>query len=111
MFKAKLVSSLEKGFIDAKIDSYETIKRLSVLRGESFSVQLFYTYERDDADAHRYAFIPTVGGELAKYSKLHNVRHVPVTVPVNPAYTDDGYLKKTQLYSPIHQQTGCLKPY
>ena len=96
MFKAKLVSSLEKALIDAKIDSYEQIKRLSVLRGESFSVQLFYTYERDGADSHRYTFIPTVGGELAKYARLHNVRHVPVTVPVNPAYTDEGYIRKTQ---------------
>ena len=45
MLKTKIVSSQQKAFIDDKIDSFPTLKKISALRGERLSVQLLYVDE------------------------------------------------------------------
>ena len=39
MVKTKIVSSLEKAFLDQSIEEFAPISSLSVLRGERFSLQ------------------------------------------------------------------------
>ena len=38
MIKARITSSLEKVFIDDRIEKYEVLERISALRGERVSV-------------------------------------------------------------------------
>ena len=45
MVHAKIVSALEKVFVDESFDNYKALDRISALRGERLSLQLIYTYE------------------------------------------------------------------
>ena len=109
MYKFKIVSSLEKAFIDEKIEKFETLESLSVLRGERFSIQLLYTYEHDENPFWRKRITPIFEGKLAKYIKLHNVRNVPVEYPVPHQCNMKNYLRTTpgiypDFLEPIHYQ-------
>ena len=98
MFKTRIVSSLEKAFLDEKIEKFERLERLSALKGERISVQLLYTYELDEEKVELAYCTPTLSGPLAKYATLRNVVSVPVVKPVRGAYDeefDGGYLRTT----------------
>ena len=96
MFKLKFVSSQEKIFLDDKIDSYPALSRLSVLQSERFSVQLLYVDEGDDYTFDRRPLLDlTLGGSLAKYATVRDVRNVPIDRPINPLHHDDQYLRKS----------------
>ena len=95
MFKAKLISSLEKVFIDENIEKYDEIKHLSVLKGERFSVQLIYVDEGEDYTFDRRPLLELkLGGVLAQYASVRDVRNVPVDRPISPERHDDQYLRK-----------------
>ena len=72
MIKIKIVSSLEKIFIDGAFDSYKEIKSISVLRGERLNFQIVTTYDTSDGTMPYIApkFMPTVSGGLEKYATL-----------------------------------------
>ena len=96
MFKTKLVSSLEKVFIDDRIDDFEDLGCLTALRGERFSVQLLYVDEGEDYSLDKRIMLDlTLGGTLAEYATVRDVRNVPVDRPINPEHHDDQYLRKT----------------
>ena len=96
MFKTKLVSSLEKVFIDDSIDNFEELKPFSTLMGERFSVQLLYVDEGEDYTFPNRPFVNLeVGGTLAAYTTVRDVRCVPVDRPINPERHDSQYLRKT----------------
>ena len=100
MFKSKIVSSLEKAFLDENIDKFDSLERISALRGERLSVQLLYTYEIDEEDIYQRLCQPTLSGSLAEYTKLGLVRHVPVDKPTPKGYRtekndDGGWLRTT----------------
>jgi hypothetical protein len=94
MLKTKLISSLEKVFIDDKIDSFADVDKVTALRGERFSCQLLYVDEGPD---YTFPFRPfvtvTLGGSLSKYATLRDVRNVPVDRPINPEKYDSQYLR------------------
>lgn len=92
MIRTKIVSSLEKSFIDSSIDSYKSLDKISALLGERLSLQLLYTYEEDEGRFSRLEVIPEFQGALAKYIKLHNVSYVPVVNPVQYDSLDDNYI-------------------
>ena len=95
MFKAKLISSLEKVFIDENIEKFDEIKHLSVLKGERFSVQLIYVDEGEDYTFDRRPLLELkLGGVLAQYASVRDVRNVPVDRPITPERHDDQYLRK-----------------
>ena len=48
MLNTKIISSLEKVFIDDSIDNYTALEKISALRGERLSLQLIYAYDADD---------------------------------------------------------------
>lgn len=96
MLKTKIVSSLEKIFIDDKIDSFSPLGHVSVLMGERFSVQLAYVDEGEDYTLDRRPLVEiTLGGTLAEYATVRDVRNVPVDRPISPERHDDQYLRKT----------------
>ncbi len=79
MLKTKIVSSLEKAFLDQSIEDFPETRSLSVLRGERFSLQcLYYRPCVDEKNDVVCRVIPEVQGALAPFVKFHRVRSVPV---------------------------------
>ena len=96
MLKTKITSSLEKAFIDDNIDNFPTVSTASVLRGERFSVQLLYVDEGPEYSLAVRPFMTiTLGGKLAKYATVRDVRNVPVDRPIVPGHCDAQYLRTT----------------
>ena len=94
MLKTKLTSSLEKAFIDDKIDTFPTIDSISVVKSERFSVQLLYVDEGPDYSMPWRSLTDlTLEGDLASYATVRDVRNVPVDRPVNPDRYDEHYLR------------------
>lgn len=97
MLKTKIVSSLEKLFIDQKIEEFDALSELSVLRGERFSFQLAYTFDNSDGGYLHAAVRPlvTATGELFDYADMRIVGSIPVSKATNNAGVDDNYLRTT----------------
>lgn len=95
MIKTKIVSSLEKIFLDADYDSYAELKTISVLRGERLCFQIMTTYDTSDGTKPYIApkFKPTISGELGKYADLRQVMNVPVAFTTHVAGIDDNYVR------------------
>ena len=95
MIKTKIVSSLEKIFIDESFDSYPALESISVLRGERLSFQIMTTYDTSDGTMPYIApkFKPQLSGELAKYATLRQVMNVPVAFTTHVNGTDDNYIR------------------
>ena len=96
MLKTKLTSSLEKVFIDDKIDIFPVTKYITALKGERFSVQLLYVDEGPEYSMPWRTLVDLeLGGSLAEYATVRDVRNVPVDRPVNPEKYDEQYLRTT----------------
>ena len=95
MIRTKIISSLEKVFIDRNIETYPELKKLSALRGERISFQIATTYVTKGSPMPYIApkFTPKLSGELAKYANLRQVMYVPVTFTHHMLGFDDNYLK------------------
>ena len=87
LLNAKIVSSLEKILPNTHTEDYPSLKRMSALLGERFSLQVIF--ENAPGDRTRTLVTPKLGGELAKYATLRRVLGVPVVMPV--AGKGDGY--------------------
>ena len=97
MLRTKVVSSLEKVFVDQKIDDFNALEKISALRGERIAVQFLYTYTNENGD-HMHASIRPklkMDGALAQFANVREVHSVPVVKPTNNAGTDDNYLRTT----------------
>ena len=94
MIQSKIVSSMDKCFLDDTMASHRPVKSVSMLRNQHLSLQLVYT-ETDVAAAHRHLVKVRVLGELAPYVRVRRVESVPVTLPVYPGRHDDNYLRTT----------------
>ena len=94
MIQSKIVSSMDKCFLDDTMASHRPVKSVSMLRNQHLSLQLVYT-ETDVAAAHRRLVKVRVLGELAPYVRIRRVESVPVTLPVYPGRHDDNYLRTT----------------
>ena len=93
MIQSKIVSSLDKCFLDNHLDDFQALNKITALKNERISFQ--YICEMiDDADSRHY-LTPTIEGELAKYATIRDVRNVPVTLPTFPGMYDDNYLRTT----------------
>lgn len=88
----KILSSLEKCFMDESLSQKPALSRASCLRGEDFHFTLAYTAEN------------TPGWLLCEYGKLtckselalsfERIEHVPVRFPCYPERNDGDYLRK-----------------
>ena len=96
MLKTKLTSSLEKVFIDDTIDNFPITECIAVLKGERFSVQLLYIDEGPDYSMPWRTLVDlNLGGSLAEYATVRDVRNVPIDRPVKPESYDNQYLRTT----------------
>ncbi len=91
--RAKIISSLEKCFLDEKLDSKLEIKELSMLRNERLSFQLAYEAVSDlRVPARKWTL--DVEGPLADKIKVSRVEQVPVTLTSWYWTVDDDYLRR-----------------
>ena len=95
MIKTRIISSLEKVFIDECIETYPELKRLSALKGERVSFQIATTYDTSGSPMPYIApkYTPKLSGELAKYANLRQVMYVPVTFTKHLQGFDDNYVR------------------
>ena len=79
MLNTKIISSLEKVFIDDSIDNYTALEKISALRGERLSLQLIYAYDADDRHRSPAYHEPVLCGALAEYATVREVKQLPLT--------------------------------
>ena len=99
MIKTKIVSSHEKAMLEDRIERFQPLQRISVLRGERLSFQILHTFEFDPESSpysrnNAYAKLIATG-ELAKYATFREVGNVPVERPtLEKAVNDNDYISK-----------------
>ena len=101
MFNIKIVSGLEKPFVDDKIENYNSLSHISVLRGERLTLEILYIFTPDEDDplyrngAVRDRFDVTLSGALSKYATLRQIKSVSVYKPEIIERNDQGLLRAT----------------
>ncbi len=97
MIKAKIISSLEKVFVDSRVDSFTELTKISVLRGERLNFQIAYSYDTVASPLiyETLRIMPAISGDLAKYATIRSVAHVPVSKTTHPNGIDDNYVRAT----------------
>ncbi len=92
--KTKIVSSLEKAFLDQNIEDFAPLSALSVLRGERFSLQCLYFRPYEPEQSSLTFLIPGIEGPLAPFVKFHRVRSVPVAkAKFNGSAPEEAFLR------------------
>lgn len=103
--KCKIVSSLEKCFLDDDINNFRELKKLSFLKNEKVAFQFIYK-ELEMGKEPTLARL-SVKGSLKDYVSINQVVNVPSFMPVSPKNSDDNYLRKKpgvypDLLMPLH---------
>jgi len=89
-----LTSSLEKGFVNQNPEDFAPLTKISALRGERISMQLFIKPGKTE-NGEVYSFFlltPRLTGELAPYVALREVGNVPVETPVFTNKYDEHFI-------------------
>ena len=86
--KSRLISSLEKVFVNKSVEDYPRLERMSALRGERIALQLIYKPVTNNG---REWLTPRLSGALSEYGTIRRVGQVPVIQPT-AAGGDDNYL-------------------
>ena len=93
MFKTKLVSSLEKPFLNSRIEDYKPLSFIRMMKNQRLSFQLLHTAVGYDAPL-RAMLTLRIEGVPAEYVTARTVELVPVAYPIYPEIRDDNYLSK-----------------
>lgn len=81
MIETKLISSLDKCFIDQTPSDFAEVKSLRMFRNERASIQ-FAAYDPDEEYENcSHLYHVTVIGELSKYATMHTVESIPNYCP------------------------------
>ena len=91
--KIKLISALEKCFLDDCIDSKEEYNRGSCLKEERFRFGVCYVNEELCWTA--VPVLLTVKSEIAEHITVKRVEHVPVKLPAHMTAKNEDYLRTT----------------
>ncbi|MBO4869068.1 MAG: DUF4091 domain-containing protein [Clostridia bacterium] len=120
MFKAKIISSLQKCFIGDDPECKPALTSLTAYKNEKAAFQLCYRMEGVPSQFRGFAAINV---DSAIPLSVRTVEQVPVLMPVFPTMCDDDYLSKTpgfypDLLLPLHhggtavpvceEETRCL---
>ncbi len=92
MMKVKTISSLEKCFLDEKIDSKKEYKKGSCLKNETYRFSVCYTIE--DANSKNDMKLNIIS-PIKEYIKVYSIEHAPVHMPAYANNKDDNYLRTT----------------
>ena len=109
MINTRVVSSLEKPFLEDNILQFKELKNLRILKNERASFQLLYTRTECQDHSIRSFVRPVVKGELAKYITMRSLINIPSTLAAYPDRLDTKYLKTTpglypDLLQPVHNR-------
>ena len=99
MFNAKIVSSLQKCFIDERTEDKPELHRLTAYKNETVKFQLVYRADGVPSQFRGFAQVGVTtdlssGGRPAK-TTVRCVEQVAALMPVLPKFCDDDYLRKT----------------
>lgn len=94
MLRYKLLSSLDKPFLDSKLDDFTPLRKLTMLRNERISVQLVLTDDSAAAPHRRFVGIK-IEGVFAPYATRRTLESVPSAMPAYPGRSDENYLRTT----------------
>lgn len=98
--KVKIISSLEKCFLDESISQKSELKSISMFQNEKLSFQIAYTCE--DYGLYPFFFKVNIEGELSGHIRLRRVKNLSSTFPAVPISMDDDYLRiKPGLYPDV----------
>lgn len=123
MINARIISSLEKCFIEDKAADKPELKELTAYKNEKFSFQLCYRAEGTPSKFTGFAGV-SVSTDMASVFcdgkrsvkpriSLRTVEQIAAMMPVFPQYSDDDYIKKTPGLFPdvlIPARRGNLTP-
>ena len=99
-FKVKIISSLEKCFLDESISQKSELKSISMFQNEKLSFQIAYTCE--DYGLFPFFFKVDIEGELSGHIRLRRVKNLSSTFPAVPVSVDEDYLRiKPGLYPDV----------
>lgn len=107
MIKTRIVSSVEKCFLDEKVESFERLEKISMLKNERLSFQFLHVADSQCAN-YRILCHLTLSGELAPYATVRTVEHMPVAMAhCSTVVPDDNYLRTApgvypDLLRPLH---------
>ncbi len=90
----KILSSLEKCFIDETLEAKTEVLNLKVLKNQSLSFQMACL--RDDSEDRISFSAPVIEGEIAKYITAKEVVYVPSTFPA-PIGKENKYYLRTDI--------------
>lgn len=93
-FELKIISGLEKCFIDQSIDSKKDLNGISMLANERLSFQLAYSADTELYRRCSFKCRLELESPLKEYIKLETVEQVAVKMPVYKDQNDDNYLRK-----------------
>ena len=94
MLKAILISSLDKVFLDTKINTLEPLYSASTYRNTTFSFQIAMTETACDAAHRRFVGISLDGIEQSAVT-LRTVELIPSNMPAYPTRYDTEYVRTT----------------
>lgn len=80
MLKTKLISSLEKCFIDDDYNSFEEINKVNIYKNTDAAFQ-FLAFDGDEADCARKAFKIKAKGDVAEFVSFREVHSIPNYIP------------------------------
>lgn len=110
----KIISPLEKCFLDEDISSKIKYEKGSMLKNESFHFSVCYGAGKG-CDANQYVKLNVVS-ELKDYITVKRIEHVPVHMPAYGKRKDDNYLRLTpglypDLLLPVYETNRLVASY
>ena len=93
-FELKILSGLEKCFIDEKAEDKKALESISMLSNERLSFQLVYSAETQNYRRCAFKCNLEMESPIKDYIKLESVEQVSVKMPVYKDQNDDNYLRK-----------------
>ena len=93
----KIISSLEKCFLDESITTKTTLKKASMLKNEVFRFEACYVLDRvpKELESNKRIVKLEIESPLAQYIRVWKVDHVPVKVPAESHRYNGDLLRTT----------------
>lgn len=107
MNQIKIVSSLDKIFLDDRISKFHSVSKITMLKNQRLSLQIIFTSNDTDRQGSRKLATPSISGALADYANIRAVAHIPSTMPIYQDRHDTNYLRYEpglypDLLQPLH---------
>lgn len=108
----KLISSLEKCFLDESIATKEPLEKASLLKNEVFRFGACYTLDKDNICTKEIVTLH-IDSSLAEYIKVWKVDHVPMKMVAERGKLDADHLRSTpglypDLLTPLRQDNRLM---